>query len=74
MTTFSNNVINQKLENKTLLLRVDLNVPVLNGKVLDYSRIKSVIPSIKHIIKNKVKWFFAVILEDQMEKKIKNIA
>ena len=55
MTTLSNNVINQKLENKTLLVRVDLNVPVLNGKVQDYSRIKSVVPSIKHIINNRGK-------------------
>ena len=55
MTSLSNNVINQKLENKTLLVRVDLNVPVLNGKVQDYSRIKSVVPSIKHIINNRGK-------------------
>ena len=55
MTTLSNNIINQKLENKTLLVRVDLNVPVVNGKVQDDSRIKSVVPSIKHIINNRGK-------------------
>ena len=41
---------NQILKGKTLLLRVDLNVPVIDGKVQDDTRIKSVIPSIKHII------------------------
>ena len=44
------NIDNQILTGKTLLLRVDLNVPVIDGKVQDDTRIKSVIPSIKHII------------------------
>ena len=48
-------IVNQALKKKTVLLRVDLNAPVLNGKVLDDTRIKSVVPSIKEIINNKGK-------------------
>ena len=51
------NILNKNLnlKGKKVLLRVDLNVPVLNGKVQDDSRIKSVVPSIKHIINNRGK-------------------
>ena len=55
MIRLSQIIVNQTLKGKTILLRVDLNVPVIKGKVQDYTRIKSVIPSIKHIIDNKGK-------------------
>ena len=48
-------IINQTFKGDTILLRVDLNVPIINGVVQDLTRIKSVIPSIKHIIDNKGK-------------------
>jgi phosphoglycerate kinase len=43
------------LKNKTVLLRVDVNVPIENGKVSDAFRIEQVVPTIKHLLKNKNK-------------------
>lgn len=41
--------------NKNVLLRVDINVPVVNGKITDDTRIKAVIPTIKYLIENGAK-------------------
>lgn len=44
------------LENKTVLLRVDLNVPLdKQGKILDDKRIKETFPTIRYLIKKKLK-------------------
>lgn len=43
------------LKNKRVLLRVDFNVPVKEGKVKDDSRIVASIPTIKHLLKNGAK-------------------
>ena len=48
---------NFKLNNKNVIFRADLNVPVVDGKVTDYSRIDSIIPSINLLKKNKNKVF-----------------
>jgi phosphoglycerate kinase len=40
------------IKNKTVLLRVDVNVPLDNGKVSDSFRIEQVIPTIEHLQKN----------------------
>jgi len=45
------------IKNKKIILRVDLNVPVLEGKITDYSRINSIIPTIEILKKNKNKIF-----------------
>lgn len=37
------------VKNKTVLLRVDVNVPIENGKVSDAFRIEQIIPTIKHL-------------------------
>ena len=37
------------VKNKTVLLRVDVNVPIDNGKVSDAFRIEQIIPTIKHL-------------------------
>ena len=39
------------LKNKLILVRVDLNLPVVNGVVQDETRLQSVLPTIKEIIK-----------------------
>ena len=41
-----------EIYNKNIFLRVDLNVPMMNGKIRDESKITSVIPTIKYLIKN----------------------
>lgn len=44
------------LKNKTVLLRVDVNVPIKNGKVGDEFRIDQILPTVRHLLKdgNKV--------------------
>ena len=39
------------LKNKLILIRVDLNLPVVNGVVQDKTRLQSVLPTIQEIIK-----------------------
>ena len=46
---------NLNLADKRIILRVDLNVPILEGKVTDKSRINKVTPVIKEFIKKKAK-------------------
>jgi phosphoglycerate kinase len=42
-------------KNKVVLLRVDFNVPIKNGKILDDKRIKAAVPTIKYLIKKNAK-------------------
>ena len=53
MKTLSNFVVC----NKKIILRADLNVPVVNDKITDYTRIETIAPSIIELIKNKNKIF-----------------
>jgi len=46
---------NLNLAEKRIILRVDLNVPMLKGKVTDKSRINKIIPIIKEFTKKKAK-------------------
>jgi len=41
--------------NKNVILRVDINVPMKNGKIEDDTRIKAIIPTIKYLVENKAK-------------------
>ncbi|MDA8527156.1 phosphoglycerate kinase, partial [Gammaproteobacteria bacterium] len=41
--------------NKTVALRVDLNVPVKDGKVLDDARILAIIPTLQYLQKQNSK-------------------
>ncbi len=47
-----NNII---LENKKILLRLDLNVPMKNGAITETSRIEKILPTIRFLIKKKSK-------------------
>lgn len=44
---------------KTVFLRVDFNVPIRNGEVLDDNRIKKTIPTIKYLLGQKAKIIIA---------------
>jgi len=43
---------NNKIENKRVVLRVDFNVALQDGKVLEDFKIKGALPTIKHLLKN----------------------
>ena len=49
-------IVNEKnLKNKKILLRLDLNVPIENGKITDTTRIEKILPTLKFLIKEKAK-------------------
>ena len=43
------------LNNKKVLLRLDLNVPLKNGKITDATRINKILPTINFLLKNNAK-------------------
>ncbi|WP_029905637.1 phosphoglycerate kinase [Mycoplasmopsis opalescens] len=46
---------NLKLDNKTVLMRVDFNVPIKEGKITSNKRILAALPTIKKALESKVK-------------------
>ena len=49
-------ILNEKnLNNKKILLRLDLNVPLENGKISDTTRIDKILPTLKFLIQKKTK-------------------
>ena len=45
----------ENLENKNVILRLDLNVPIKNGKIADTNRIDKIIPTLEFLLKKKQK-------------------
>ena len=45
----------ENIENKNIILRLDLNVPIVNGKITDTNRIDKVLPTLNYLIKKKAK-------------------
>ena len=45
----------QNLNNKKILLRLDLNVPIVDDKIIDTTRIDKILPSLKFLISQNVK-------------------
>ena len=43
------------LNQKKVLLRLDLNVPLENGKITDATRVNKILPTIKHLLKKNAK-------------------
>ncbi|MDC3131771.1 phosphoglycerate kinase [Pelagibacteraceae bacterium] len=48
---------NYKISYNNVIFRADLNVPVVDKKITDYSRINSILPSLNELIKNNNKIF-----------------
>ncbi|QTX02742.1 3-phosphoglycerate kinase [Candidatus Phytoplasma luffae] len=51
----NNSLINLNIENKKVLLRADLNVPLENKIITDDNRIKAILPTVNYLIKKKAK-------------------
>ena len=45
----------ENIENKSVILRLDLNVPIKNGKITDTNRIDKVMPTLEFLLKKKAK-------------------
>ena len=45
----------ENIENKSVILRLDLNVPIKNGKITDSNRIDKVMPTLEFLLKKKAK-------------------
>ena len=50
------NLNNSSINKKKILFRADLNIPVIDGKITDNSRIEAIKPSIKKLLirQNKI--------------------
>ena len=49
------NLSSLDVNNKDLVIRVDMNVPLKDGYVLDATRIEACLPTIEHALKNNAK-------------------
>ena len=49
------NLSSLEIKNKNLVIRVDMNVPISGGKLLDKTRITACIPTINYALKNNAK-------------------
>ena len=47
--------LNNKISNKIVIIRLDLNVPILNSKIQDTNRIDKIIDTLNYLIKQKSK-------------------
>ena len=45
----------KNIKNKNVILRLDLNVPIKNGKITDTNRIDKIIPTLNFLVKKKAK-------------------
>lgn len=41
--------------NKNVIIRVDINVPIIDGVIADDTRIKAIIPTLKYLVENQAK-------------------
>lgn len=65
---------NAKLANKTVLVRVDYNVPVIDGTIIDDLKIKATIPTIQHLLKNNCKVILLSHIGDPKGKQQDNLS
>ena len=66
-------IINEKnLNNKKILLRLDLNVPLERDKITDTTRIDKILPTLNFLIKEKAKIIIYLMLEGQKVKLLKS--
>jgi len=71
MKTFS--LVDLPLENKTVLVRVDYNVPLKNRRVLDNLKIKSSLSTIKYLLQKNCKIILATHLGRPLGKQVSEL-
>ena len=49
------NLSSLDINNKNLVIRVDMNVPIKDGNILDSTRIEASLPTIEYALKNDAK-------------------
>ncbi len=47
--------VERSLANKIIIVRLDLNVPIQNGKITDTNRIDKIVPTLNYLIKKNTK-------------------
>ena len=52
------NDLQGKINGKTVAIRIDANVPIVNGKITDDSRLAEALPSIKFLLQENVSRIF----------------
>ena len=45
-------IVNQDVRDKVVIVRADLNIPITNGIIQDYSRITRLVPTIDYLVKS----------------------
>ena len=62
----------KNLNSKKILLRLDLNVPLENGKIIDTTRIDKILPTLIFLIKQKTKIIIISHVGRPKGKKVRN--
>ncbi len=55
MSSNIKSIVNEEVSNKVVILRADLNVPIVNGVVQDHTRLKRLMPTINYLLENQSK-------------------
>ncbi len=64
----------KNLNNKKILLRLDLNVPLENGKISDTTRIDKILPTLNYLIQQKTKIIILSHIGRPKGKKVKELS
>ena len=64
----------ENIENKRVILRLDLNVPIKNGKITDPNRIDKVMPTLEFLLKKKAKIIIISHVGRPKGKKVKELS
>ena len=52
MSNSIKSIVNQDVRDKVVIVRADLNIPITNGVIQDYSRVKRLVPTIDYLVKS----------------------
>ena len=55
MSSNIKSIVNEDVNNKVVILRADLNIPIVNGVVQDHTRLNRLIPTINYLLENQSK-------------------